>query len=157
MVYLKRYSESVAILSNLIHMYPAYINTIPYIELLRQMSYMEEKQRKTIEKKYLKNHDIDTYKFINNADKFFEQQKYDEAIANYDKALAMEPYNTGALFNKGLCYFNLQNYKEALYWYGKVLEIDPRDIDAIKGKGMCILILYGESEANEFYSKNSRF
>src|SRR5215204_3953899 len=43
-------------------------------------------------------------KFYYKANNFYNKQKYDEALQYYDKALAIEPSNVGALNGKALAF-----------------------------------------------------
>ena len=60
--------------------------------------------------------------------------KYDEAINVFDKVLAIEPNNTGALNNKGLVLGSLGRYDEAIVYFDKVLAIDPNNTNALDAK-----------------------
>ena len=63
--------------------------------------------------------------FYNKVTSLYDNQKYDEAIQYYDKALAIDPSYVNALNNKGLALDNLQRYDEAIQYYDKALAIDP--------------------------------
>jgi Flp pilus assembly protein TadD len=60
---------------------------------------------------------------------------YAGAIQYYDKVLATQPKNIGALNNKGLALFHLGNYTQAIQYSDKVLAIDPKNIGALNSKG----------------------
>ena len=48
----------------------------------------------------------------------------EEAINHYNKILAIEPDNMGALHNKGNSLYNLGRYVEAIKYYDKVIKPD---------------------------------
>jgi tetratricopeptide (TPR) repeat protein len=58
---------------------------------------------------------------------------YEEAIKNYDKALAIDPDYVYALTNKGNTLSNLGRYQEAIEYYDKALAIDPKFKYALNG------------------------
>jgi tetratricopeptide (TPR) repeat protein len=69
--------------------------------------------------------------------------RHDEAMANWDKALQIDPNCTGAYYNKA-CYFALQNQVElALENLQRAIELEPErcrevaktdtDFDGIRG------------------------
>ena len=60
-----------------------------------------------------------------------------EAIAYYDKVLAIDANDTNALNNKGLALDNLVQYQEAITYYDRVLAIDANDTKALINKGLC--------------------
>ncbi len=64
----------------------------------------------------------------------YDQQKYDEALQFFDKALAINPSYVNALNNKGLALDHLQRYDEALQSFDKALSLDPSNTKALEGK-----------------------
>ncbi len=55
---------------------------------------------------------------------------YDEALKTINKALAIDPNNSGALGIKGVVFYFLRNYDEAIKWFDKAIESDPNNADA---------------------------
>jgi tetratricopeptide (TPR) repeat protein len=64
-------------------------------------------------------------KFYDQGHAFLEQKKFNEAIANYDKALAITPNNTKALGEKGDALLGLKKFNESIVYYDKALAIKP--------------------------------
>jgi len=65
------------------------------------------------------------------------QNKYQEAIEAYDKALALNASFAEDLYDKGLALHNLNKFQEAIECYNKALEINP-NIGAIwENKAIC--------------------
>jgi hypothetical protein len=64
--------------------------------------------------------------------------RYDDAIACYDKALAIDPGFAGAWSNKGTSLNNLGRYGEAIPCFDKALAIDPGIAIAWNNKGNSI-------------------
>ena len=65
-----------------------------------------------------------------------DQNKYQEAIETYDKALALNANFAEALYDKGLALHNLNKFDEAIECYEKAISINPKYIDAINYKGV---------------------
>ncbi|CAD8089914.1 unnamed protein product [Paramecium primaurelia] len=88
--------------------------------------------------------------------------KYEDAIIQLDKALAIEPRHLGSLFekalaidpkhigslfDKGTCLRKLNQYEDAINWLEKVLAIEPKHCNSLSEKGQCLRLLkkYNES------------
>ncbi len=72
--------------------------------------------------------------FINKGNQLLSRRLYDQAIEEYEKALALDPGNRIALDNialvhnnRGNEYFSRRNFAEAKKEWEKALEINPRD------------------------------
>ena len=86
-------------------------------------------------------------------DALYYQEKYDQAIQYYDKALAIDPNDTYALSSKGYALDGLGKYEEAIEYYDKGLAIDPNDANALNGKGYALGNLGNYTEAVEYLDK----
>ena len=67
-----------------------------------------------------------------------EEGRYDEAIQNLDKALAITPNDTALLVLKGGALTNLGNYNAALEAYDSALSIRPDLAEAWSGRGYAL-------------------
>jgi tetratricopeptide (TPR) repeat protein len=56
--------------------------------------------------------------------------RYGEAVASFDRAIALDPGYGEAWRNRGLSLSQLHRYNEAEVSYQRALEIDPNDIEA---------------------------
>lgn len=65
--------------------------------------------------------------YVNKGIVLFEQQKYDDALSQYDVALKINPGRLGAIVNKANALQEMQRYSEALEWFEKAYRIttDP--------------------------------
>ena len=52
-------------------------------------------------------------------------ENYEIAITDFNKAIALDPFNADAFYGRGNAYTNLQHYQEALRDYKKALSINP--------------------------------
>ena len=75
--------------------------------------------------------------------------KYNESIAYFDKALAINPKNFETLVNKGGALFNLGKYNESIAYFDKALAINPKNVVSLYNKGAVLNKLgkYNESIA----------
>lgn len=64
-----------------------------------------------------------------------QAERYDDAIAEYDRVLSSEPSDTAALYNKGMSLFVLDRDSEAEEVLWKVMEVDDTHVLAAKALG----------------------
>jgi len=64
-----------------------------------------------------------------------EDGDYSESLKLYDLVLKKEPYNIGALIDKGVTLQNMGKSKLAIRSYDKVLSVSPDNVDALLNKG----------------------
>lgn len=65
--------------------------------------------------------------YLNLGKEYSRQQKYNEAIEAYQRAIALEPGLDEAYSALGAAYFNKKNYAAALPWMQKRVQIAPDD------------------------------
>jgi tetratricopeptide (TPR) repeat protein len=63
-----------------------------------------------------------------------------------DKALAINPHQIGAYFNKAFALYFLGNHGASIYNYNKVLEITPNAKDALYGKKFAVEALFATAK-----------
>ena len=61
---------------------------------------------------------------------YYAIDKNHEAIADYTKAIEIDPKYVFAYLNRGLAYQDLKMYKEAIADYTEAIELDPNETDA---------------------------
>ena len=84
---------------------------------------------------------------FNTANVLFELQRYEEALASYDRALALQPDFAQALSNRGNVLFELQRYEEALASYDGALALQPDFAQALSNRGNVLFELKRYEEA----------
>ena len=80
-------------------------------------------------------------------------ERLDEALASYDRALALQPGNVGALKGRGLILWRSRRREEALACYEQLLRIEPRYADGWIMKGAIFNDLGRNAEAIASYRK----
>ena len=55
------------------------------------------------------------------------QERWEEAIAEYDEAIRLDPQNADAYSNRGFTYFKLDQFEQAIQDYGEAIRLDPRN------------------------------
>ena len=71
---------------------------------------------------------------------YWEQGEFEKAIAEYRKALKVEPKDYGAWSNIGIAYYMLGELKTALNAFKKAVDINPRFAKAWQMMGL----MYGK-------------
>ena len=72
--------------------------------------------------------------FNSGVDKY-KQGDYQGAIADYTKAIEINPQDVGAYTNRGIAKNGLKDYQGAIADYNKALEINPKDAIAYSNRG----------------------
>jgi tetratricopeptide (TPR) repeat protein len=84
---------------------------------------------------------------------FFEREKYEEAIQNFDKALELDPKFTSTLGLKGKTLMKMGKFDDAIQILDKALELDPKCIPALGYKGEALITMKKFEEAIKNYDK----
>ncbi|HSS16723.1 MAG TPA: tetratricopeptide repeat protein [Candidatus Dormibacteraeota bacterium] len=77
------------------------------------------------------------------------QGKWTESIANFEKALALDPKNAGFLYNLGFTYVGLKQYEAADKMFDRALEVAPQSFSSRALKGITAILWKGDVEAAE--------
>ena len=70
-----------------------------------------------------------------------------QAVADYDRAIEINPKFAAAYVNRGGSYFKLGNYKQAIEDLDRAIEINPRDADAYSNRGAAYAMLGNRRQA----------
>ena len=65
-------------------------------------------------------------KYFDSAKIKYDRGDYTGAIADYDKAIELDPNYATVYHNRGLAKAEIKQYTEAIADYNKALELDPR-------------------------------
>ena len=69
------------------------------------------------------------------------EQRYEDALSNYNKALSIEPKSTQLLHNRARLFMEVGMYDEAKADYMQIVSLDKKDVEALYNHGMiCINI-----------------
>jgi hypothetical protein len=90
---------------------------------------------------------------LNQGVSLYESGKYEEAVAEYTKAIELDPKLAAAYYNRGLAYFKMKQYDSALADFNKTLELNPKSSTAWVGRGISLEGLGKYKEALEAYNK----
>lgn len=90
---------------------------------------------------------------LTKGNELFDQKKYDEAMAVFQKIVAEYPDVYPIFRSIGNCYFAQEKYDLAEQNYMKVLEKDPKNVDAILMIGNCYTNRGDSAKALEWYGK----
>jgi len=95
-----------------------------------------------------------TNAYYNRGNLFYDQKKYDQAIADYtvtidfyEGAKDIDYDYSDAYYNRGLCYFNKNQYDQAIAEYQSAININPNFIWAHYSKGYIHFLKGQYSEA----------
>ncbi|CAD8107807.1 unnamed protein product [Paramecium primaurelia] len=94
---------------------------------------------------------IDNY--IQLAESLKIQEKYEESITNYKKALEFDQKNLICWRGIGDCLRLIQEFLEAIPYYDKALYFEKNDIPSLIGKGECLRMLLEYEESKKCYEK----
>jgi tetratricopeptide (TPR) repeat protein len=68
-------------------------------------------------------------------DSLFARKMYEEAVAEYAKAIAIDRYNASTLNRLGLVYHQMQRFDEAEHYYQEALKQNPYFVEALNNVG----------------------
>ena len=61
--------------------------------------------------------------------------RYEEALADLDRAIELDPTAAWAIISRGRTYREMERYEEALANFNRLIELDPSDAEAIAERG----------------------
>jgi tetratricopeptide (TPR) repeat protein len=81
------------------------------------------------------------------------QRRFDEALANYDRALAVQRDHAEALCNRGVTLHELRRFDEALASYDRAVAMQPDYAEALNNRGITLHELKRFAEALASYDR----
>ena len=73
--------------------------------------------------------------------------KTEEALAEFDRALALDPYNVAALYGRGLVYQGEKQHQEAIADFTAANGLSPQKVEPLLSRAACYLALDKTKEA----------
>jgi tetratricopeptide (TPR) repeat protein len=67
---------------------------------------------------------------------YLDRQRYDEAIAEFNKAIEIDPSFADAYYNRGIANSKKGNLDQAISDYTKAIQINPKDSDFYYNRGL---------------------
>jgi len=86
----------------------------------------------------------------------YDAGQYNEALAEFNAALATDPNQPGIMARAGDCYLKLNRNEEALEAYDKALALDPGDASLYAQKGVVLGRLGKTDESQEMFTKSAQ-
>ncbi len=85
------------------------------------------------------------YSFMDDAESWYKQgndmmiqEKNEDAIVAYDKAIELDPAHISAWNNKGIAMFRLKRYEDAISCYDKTIDLNPNHANAWYNKAKAL-------------------
>lgn len=111
--------------------------------------------RKALEHAHLSGHNsivkFDSVSLNISGDKLYQQGNIDGAIAEYEKALLMDPENVNVLNSIGVCFGVKGKHQTAINMFKKAMKIAPDDVMAPHNTGLAYLMIEDKDKALEFF------
>ncbi|MBF0279914.1 MAG: tetratricopeptide repeat protein [SAR324 cluster bacterium] len=126
---------------------------LAYGELAR--AYTDDRQFEQALQNYSKALAIRKYPeaFHNRALTYFNLNRYDLALGDYNQALRLNPKYTEAYFNRGNVNFRMNRFQAAFADYNKTLSLNAKYVDAYFNRGLIHFRLNRFESAYEDYSR----
>jgi tetratricopeptide (TPR) repeat protein len=77
--------------------------------------------------------------YIEQGKAFYFENRFEDAIAQYDRALSIEPTNPIAWFSKGFALAKRQQFDDALAAYDRALQLKPDFAEALSGRATILV------------------
>ena len=86
---------------------------------------------------------------ITGGEDLYEQKRYEEAIAQFNEAIRLDPQLTNAYYKRGNAYDDLGQYERAIQDYDEAIRLDPQYADAYANRAIAHTILGEEVAAQK--------
>ncbi|MBD2134626.1 MULTISPECIES: serine/threonine-protein kinase [unclassified Sphaerospermopsis] len=93
---------------------------------------------------------VDLY---NQGNTLLQLQRYEDALANYEKAVNIKPDYFPGWYGQGKALFELKKYQQAIKAYDKAIQIQPDYLEAWIGRGFALSSLQRYTEAISAFDK----
>jgi tetratricopeptide (TPR) repeat protein len=85
--------------------------------------------------------------WINDGNSHYDAKQYQQAIADYDRAIILDPQYAIAYYARGRGYFAISEQKKAIADYDNAIQLDPQYTDAYYARGNTYYILWKYQQA----------
>ncbi|UCE82284.1 MAG: tetratricopeptide repeat protein [Deltaproteobacteria bacterium] len=86
-------------------------------------------------------------------DRLYESGRMEEAVKEFQRALAIDPYNVNVGNSLGVCYAQMGRFQQAFTEFSRVAELDPNDAMTQYNLGCALLSLKQEAEAELAFNR----
>ncbi len=70
---------------------------------------------------------VDAEGFLDRGNRYGRNGSYEQAIADYNKAIELDPGLAEAYYNRGFSFYELGSYEEAIADLSRAIELNPED------------------------------
>jgi tetratricopeptide (TPR) repeat protein len=93
------------------------------------------------------------FAYNNRALAFYKRGQFDKAIADYDKAIELNPADEGLYNNRGMAHAYGKRYDRAIADFETAIELNPRDVSAYYNMACLYSIMNKTDEACKWFKK----
>jgi len=86
-------------------------------------------------------------------DRLYERGRMEDAVAEFHRALNLDPHNVNVRNSLGVCYAQMAKFEEAVAEFSRVIELEPHDFMSRYNLGCALLSLKREGEAEGAFSR----
>jgi len=126
-----------------------------YPQLTYKKEDIIENARKALEHAHLSGHnsivEFDSVSLNISGDKLYQQGNIDGAIAEFEKALLLDPENVNVFNSLGVCFGVQGKHQTAIDMFKNVMKIAPDDVMAPYNIGLAYLMIGDKDKAQEFF------
>ena len=79
---------------------------------------------------------MDADAYTNRGLAYHEDGDLDQAIADYDQALVLDPQHVGAYYSRGNAYFSKGDFDQAITDFDQAIELDQQYVNAYYNRGL---------------------
>ena len=124
-------------------------------KLREELALAKGNAKQQVQRRYDKSiKELSAFEWLESGYKNHMQGDFNAAIADYTKAIELNPKFDLAYNNRGMAYHALGKYNEALAEYNKSTELNPKDASPYNSRGITYHILGKYKEALAEYNKS---
>jgi tetratricopeptide (TPR) repeat protein len=97
--------------------------------------------------------ELAAYVYNNRANAYYELAQYQQAIADYDQAIDLNPAYAKAYNNRANAYYELAQYQQAIADYDQAIDLNPSYAEAYNNRGNAYADLGQYEQAIESYTQ----